>query len=120
MRGHFSLNTLQFFPIFKDVTIGVMSTSFLFEFWHQSHSFRGILIVIFAICFIWALIYSKFNNNLRFLIKGILLVTVAICILMIITGGVSPNNSNPLVILGIAIVCLSLMPKPPEEERDDD
>ena len=89
-----------------------MSNTFLFEMWQQSHSFRGILLVIIAIGFFWALIHSKFNHNLRLVLKGILLATIAICLLMIITGGVSPNNSNPLAILGIAIVCLSLMPKP--------
>ena len=96
-----------------------MDTSFLIEFWHQSHSLRGILLVIIAICFFWALIYSKFNHNLRLVLKGILLVIIAICLLMIITGGVSPKNSNPLAILGIAIVCFFLIPKPPEKGRDN-
>ena len=91
-----------------------MNTSFLFEMWNQSHSFRGILLVIIAICFFWAMFYSKSNHNLRLVLKGILLVTIAICLLMIITGGVSPDNSNPLAILGIAIVFWSLMPKPPK------
>ena len=68
-----------------------MNTPFFFEFWDQSHSLRGILLIIIAFCF-----------------------------LMIITDGVSPNNSNPLAILGIAIVCLSMMPKPPEKGRDND
>ena len=89
----------------------LMDSSFLLELWHQSHSFRGILLVIIAIGFFWALIYSKFNHNLRLVLKGILVVIIAICLLMIIAGGISPNNSNPLVILGIAIVCLSLIPK---------
>ena len=97
-----------------------MDTSFFIEFWHQSHSLRGILLVTIAICFFWALFYSKFNNKLRLVLKGILLVTIVICFLMIIMGGVSPNNSNPLAILGIAIVCLSMMPKPPEKGRDND
>ena len=89
-----------------------METSFLFETWNQSHSFRGILLVIIAICFFWAMFYSKSNHNLRLVLKGILLVTIAICLLMIITGGVSPN---PLAALGIAVVCLSLMPKLPRD-----
>ena len=93
-----------------------MNAPFLVEMWHQSHSFRGILLVIIAICFVWAVIYSKFYNNLRLVLKGILLVIIAICLLMIITEGVSPN---PLAILGIAIVCLSLIPKTPEKGRDD-
>ena len=91
-----------------------METPFLLELWHQSHSFRGILLVIIAIGFFWALIYSKFNHNLRLVLKGILIVIIAICLLMIITGGVSPDNTNPLAILGIAIVCWTLMPKPPK------
>ena len=91
-----------------------METSFLFEMWNQSHSFRGILLVIIAICFFWAIFYSKSNHNLRLALKGILLATITICLLMIITGGVSPDNSNPLAILGIAIVCWTLMPKPPK------
>ena len=91
-----------------------METFFLFEMWKQSHSLRGILLVIIAICFFWAMFYSKSNHNLRLVLKGILLVTIAICLLMIITGGVSPDNSNPLAILGIAVVCWSLMPKPPK------
>ena len=96
-----------------------MNTSFLVEMWHQSHSLRGILLVIIVICFIWALVYSKHKNMSMYvpLLRGTLLVIIAICLLMIITGGVSPN---PLAILGIAIVCLSLMPKPPEKERDND
>ena len=92
-----------------------MDTSFLIEFWHQSHSLRGILLVIIAICFFWAMFYSKSNHNLRLVLKGILLVTSAIGLLMIITGGVSPDNSNPLAILGIAIVCFSAIPTPPQE-----
>jgi len=90
----------------------LMSTHFLFEMWHQSHSFRGILLVIIAIGFVWALIYSKHKNMSMYvpLLRGTLLAIIAICLFMIITDGVSPN---PLAVLGIAIVCLSLIPKPP-------
>ena len=97
----------------------VMNTSFFSQVISQSHWLRGILFVIIAICFIWAVIYSK-HSTLNFvnpLLRGILLVTIAVCLLVIITGGVSPN---PLTILGIAIVCLSFIPKPLEKERDND
>ena len=91
-----------------------MNTSFFSQFVFQSHSLRGILIVIITICFIWAVIYSKHNtlNFINPLLRGILLTTIAICLLIIITGGVSPN---PLATLGIAIVCLSLIPKLPRD-----
>ena len=95
----------------------LMNTSFFSQFIFQSHSLRGILLVIIAICFIWAVIYSK-QNTLSFvnpLLRGILLIIIAICLLMIIMGGVSPN---PLAILGIAIVFLSLMPRTPEKDDD--
>ena len=97
-----------------------MNTPFFFEFWDQSHSLRGILLVITIICFLWALVYSKFNRKIRLALKGVILLTIAICLLIIITGGISPNNSNPLATLGIAIVCLSLMPKPVEKGRGND
>ena len=87
-----------------------METSFLFEMWNQSHSFRGILLVIIAICFFWAIFYSKSNHNLRLALKGILITIIAICLLMIIAGGGSPSQ---LAVMGIAIVCFSLMPKKP-------
>lgn len=78
---------------------------------------RGFLIVIITICFAWAVIYSKHNRILRLALKGILILVIAICFLIIIGEGVSPN---PLAILGIAIVCLSIIPKPPEKGRDND
>ena len=96
-----------------------MNTPFLFEIWNQSHSLRGVVFVIITLCFFWALFYSKFNHKLRLVIKGILLVVIAICLSMLIMGGVSPENSNPLAILGIAIVCLSFMPKPLGKEGED-
>ena len=42
------------------------------------------------------------------LLRGVLILSVAICLLMISTSGVSPL---PLGLMGIAIVCLALMPK---------
>ena len=94
-----------------------MNTSFVLEMWHQSHAFRGILLVLIAICFVWAVIYSKFNHILRLGLKAIVLIVIAICLLNVITDGVSPNK---LAILGIAIVCLSCMPKPPKKGGGDD
>jgi len=87
-----------------------MDTPFLTELWNQSHSLRGILITIIAICFVWAAFYSKFNQSLRLALKGILITIIAICLLMIIAGGGSPSQ---LAVMGIAIVCFSLMPKKP-------
>ena len=42
------------------------------------------------------------------LLRGVLILSVAICLLMISSGGVHPLL---LGIMGIAIVCLALMPK---------
>ena len=81
---------------------------------------RGALFVLIAIGFIWAVFYSKYNQSLRLALKGTLLVIIAICLFMIIKGGVSPENSNPLAVLGIAIVCFSVIPNPPENEGDND
>ena len=97
-----------------------MDNSFIFELWNQSRAFRGITFVILTIGFFWALIYSKFNRTIRFALRGALLMVIITCIILISEGGISPNNSNPLAILGIAIICLSIVPKPPEEEGDND
>ena len=50
------------------------------------------------------------------LLRRVLILIIVICLLMIITSGVSPY---PLAILGMAIICLSLMPKTPKG-RDND
>ena len=42
------------------------------------------------------------------LLRGVLILSVAICLLIISSSGVSPL---PLGIMGMAIVCLALMPK---------
>ena len=81
---------------------------------------RGALFVFVAIAFIWAVFYSKYNENLRLVLKGTLLVIIAICLYLVIKGGVSPENSNPLAVLGVAIVCFSVIPNPPENEGDND
>ena len=73
------------------------------------------VIVFIVIGFFWALFYSTHKIGSLYigsLLKGIILVSIAICLYMIITGGADPNL---LVISGIAIVCFSIIPKPPEE-----
>ena len=76
---------------------------------------RGFIIVFIAIGFVWALFYSKHKIGSLYissLLKGIILISIVICLYMIITGGVDPNL---LAILGIAIVCFTVIPKPPKE-----
>ena len=46
------------------------------------------------------------------ILRGILVVIIAICFYMLITDGADPTL---LVISGIAVVCFSIIPKPPEE-----
>jgi len=78
-------------------------------------TFGTAVIVFIVIGFFWALFYSTHKIGSLYigsLLKGIILVSIAICLYMIITGGADPNL---LVILGIAIVCFSIIPKPPQE-----
>ena len=78
-------------------------------------TFGTAVIVFIVIGFFWALFYSKRKIGSLYvgsLLKGIILVSIAICLYMIITGGADPNL---LVISGIAIVCFSIIPKQPEE-----
>jgi len=73
------------------------------------------VIVFIIIGFFWALFYSTRKIGSLYvgsLLKGIILVSIAICLYMIITGGADPSL---LVILGIAVVCFSIIPKPPQE-----
>ena len=76
---------------------------------------RGFIIVFIAIGFVWALFYSKHKIGSLYissLLKGIILIVLSFVFIMIITGGVDPNL---LAILGIAIVCFTVIPKPPKE-----
>jgi len=78
-------------------------------------TFSTAIFVFIVICYVWALLYSTQKIGSLYvgsLLKGILLVSIAICLYMIITGGADPNL---LVILGIAVVCFSIIPKPPQE-----
>ena len=73
------------------------------------------VIVFIVICFVWALFYSTHKIGSLYvgsLLKGIILVSIAICLYMIIMGGA---DRNLLVIMGIAVVCFSIIPKPPQE-----
>ena len=73
------------------------------------------VIVFIVICFVWAMFYSTRKTGSFYvgsLLKGILLISIAICLYMIITDGANPNL---LVISGIAVVGFSIIPKPSEE-----
>ena len=76
----------------------------------------GTTVIVFIIIgFFWALFYSKRKIGSLYvgsLLKGIILVSIAICLYMVITGGADPNL---LVISGVAVVGFSIIPKPPEE-----
>ena len=81
----------------------------------EASAFGTAVIVFIVICFVWALFYSTHKIGSLYvgsLLKGIILVSIAICLYMIITGGADPNL---LAILGIAIVCFSAIPTPPQE-----
>ena len=78
-------------------------------------TFRTAIFVFIVICYFWALLYSTKKIGSLYvgsLLKGIILVSIAICLYMVIMGGADPNL---LAILGIAIVCFSAIPTPPQE-----
>ena len=73
------------------------------------------VIVFIVIGFFWALFYSTHKIGSLYvgsLLKGIILVSIAICLYMMITGGADPML---LVISGIAVFGFSIIPKSPEE-----
>ena len=77
-------------------------------------TFSTAIFVFIVICFVWALLYSTHKIGSLYvgsLLKGILLVSIAICLYMIITDDANPTL---LIISGIAIVGFSIIPKPPE------
>ena len=81
----------------------------------DASAFGTAVIVFIVICCVWAMFYSTHKIGSLYvgsLLKGILLVSIAICLYMIITDGANPNL---LVISGIAVVGFSIIPKPPEE-----
>ena len=78
-------------------------------------TFSTTVIVFIIICFVWALFYSTHKIGPLYvgsLLRGILLVGIAICFYMLITDGANPNL---LAISGIVVVAFSIIPKPPEE-----
>ena len=78
-------------------------------------TFSTAIFVFIVICFVWALLYSTHKIGSLYvgsLLKGILLVSIAICLYIIITDDADPTL---LVISGIAIVSFSLIPKSPKE-----
>jgi hypothetical protein len=78
-------------------------------------TFSTAIFVFIVIFFVWALLYSTRKVGPLYvgsLLKGILLVGIAICLYTIITEDVNPTL---LVISGIAVIGFSVIPKPPEE-----
>ena len=78
-------------------------------------TFSTAIFVFIVICYFWALLYSTKKIGPFYvgsLLKGILLVGIAICFYMLITDGADPML---LVISGIAVVAFSIIPKTPEE-----
>ena len=78
-------------------------------------TFSTAIFVFIVICFVWALLYSTHKIGSLYvgsLLKGILLVSIAICLYMIITDDANPTL---LVISGITVVGFSIIPKAPEE-----
>ena len=78
-------------------------------------TFSTAIFVFIIICFIWALLYSSHKIGSLYvssLLKGILIVSIAICLYIIIADDANPTL---LVILGIAVVGFSIIPKPPKK-----
>ena len=77
-------------------------------------TFSTAIFEFIVICFVWALLYSTHKIGSLYigsLLKGILLITITICLYIVITGDADPTL---LIISGIAIVGFSIIPKPPE------
>ena len=78
-------------------------------------TFSTAIFVFLVICYFWALLHSAKKIGSLYvgsLLKGVLLVAIAICLYMLITDGADPML---LVISGITVVGFSIIPKPPEE-----
>ena len=79
------------------------------------NTFSTAIFVFVVICYVWALLFSTKKIGSLYvgsLLKGILIVGIAICFYMLITDGA---NKMLLVISGIAVVGFSIIPNPPEE-----
>ena len=78
------------------------------------NTFSTAIFVFTVICFIWAFLYSTHKIGSFYvgsLLKGILLVSITICLYIIITDDADPIL---LVISGIAVIGFSIIPKPPK------
>ena len=78
------------------------------------NTFSTAIFVFTIICFIWAFLYSTHKIGSFYvgsLLKGILLVSITICLYIIITDDADPIL---LVISGIAVIGFSIIPKPPK------
>ena len=78
-------------------------------------TFSTAIFVFIVICFFWGLLYSTHKIGSLYvgsLLKGILLVSIAICLYMVIMDRAEPTL---LVISVISLVGFSIIPKPPEE-----
>ena len=78
-------------------------------------TFSTAIFVFLVICYFWALLHSAKKIGSLYvgsLLKGVLLVAIAICLYMLITDGADPML---LVISGITVVGFSIIPKSPEE-----
>jgi len=79
------------------------------------NTFSTAIFVFVVICYIWALLHNAKKIGSLYvgsLLKGILIVIIAICFYMLIADGANPML---LVISGVAVVGFSIIPKPPEE-----
>ena len=78
-------------------------------------TFSTAIFVFLVICYFWALLHSAKKIGSLYvgsLLKGVLLVAIAICLYMLITDGADPML---LVISGIMVVGFSIIPKASEE-----
>jgi hypothetical protein len=78
------------------------------------NTFSTAIFIFTVICFIWAFLYSRHkigSFSVGSLLKGILLVSITICLYIIITDDADPIL---LVISGIAVIGFSIIPKPPK------
>ena len=79
------------------------------------NTFSTAIFVFVVICYIWALLHNAKKIGSLYvgsLLKGVLLVAIAICLYILITDGADPML---LVISGITVVGFSIIPKPPVE-----
>jgi len=79
------------------------------------NTFSTAIFVFVVICYIWALLHNAKKIGSLYvgsLLKGILIVSIAICFYMLIADGANPML---LVISGVAVVGLSSLNHPMSE-----